>query len=87
MPRRGYPQALRTWKKRYAMHLDIVGGLDTTIEEIRMIKNASGVDVCIKNVRIALKEVGLESTKKVFLPTLSTKNGKEILEFTKIQKD
>jgi hypothetical protein len=65
MPRGGRPQAIIIWKKRYAMTLVIVGGLDSAIEATRELKSALGIDVYIETVRNVLKEIGLGLVEKV----------------------
>jgi hypothetical protein len=87
MARRGRPEVLIIWEKRYVVRLVTIGGLILAIEAIRELKNASGFDLCVEIVRYALRKAGLESTEKVSKPTLSTKNVKKRLEFAKMYKD
>jgi hypothetical protein len=68
------------------MCLVIVGGLDTTIEATRELKNASRIDVCTKTMRISLREEHLGSTKKVSKLAVFDKNVKETLKFAKMHK-
>jgi hypothetical protein len=87
MPRRGRPQVLIIWEKRYAVRLVLVGGLDSAVEATRELKSALGIEVCFETMRNALREASLGSTAKVSKPTLSAKHVKERLEFAKMHKD
>jgi hypothetical protein len=74
MLRRVHPQAQTTWKKRFAIHLVKVGGLDTIVEATKKLKSALRVDVWVETMKNALKEAGLRSTNKVPRPTLFARN-------------
>jgi hypothetical protein len=85
MPRRGRPQVLIIWEKRYAVRLVLVGGLDSAVEATRELKSALGIEVCFETMRNALREASLGSTEKV--PKPIAKNVKERLEIAKMHKD
>jgi hypothetical protein len=63
MPKRGSPQALTTWEKRYVVRLVTVVGLDLAVEARRELKNALGIDVCVEIVRNVIREARLEFSK------------------------
>jgi predicted transcriptional regulator len=87
MPKRGSPQALTTWEKRYVVRLVTVVGLDLAVEARRELKNALGIDVCVEIVRNVIREASLGLIEKVTKSTLSTKNVKKRLEFSKMHKN
>ena len=50
-------------------------------------KNALGIDVCVERMKNALREVNLGSTKKASKLALFAKNVKEMLKFTKLNRN
>ena len=69
------------------MRLVSIVGLDLVVEAIRELKSALGVDVCVETVRNDLRKASLGLIEKVSKPTLSTKNVKKRLEFSKMHKN
>jgi hypothetical protein len=51
------------------MQCNAVGGLDSSIEATRELKNALEIDVCVEIVRDALREVGLGPNMNVSNPS------------------
>jgi len=68
------------------MCLVTIGGLETTIQAAKVLREGREVGFCDNTLQSALRDVGLSACEKLPKPCLSEKNVQEKLQFARIHK-
>ena len=87
LPKRGVPKNLTTSERRHAVHLVIVGGLETVVQATKVLREGREVGFYDNTLRFALRDAGLSACEKIPKPCLSHKNVRERLRFARIHKE
>ena len=87
LPKRGVPKIFTTSERRCVVRLVTFGGLETTIQTAKVLREGREVGFYNNILRSALRDAELSACEKIPKPYLSQKNVRERLRFARIHKE